>query len=265
MNKTTNQDLFFEVGIVEHCNLNCRGCSHFSPIAEPYFMDPDVFDRDMARLSALFHGQASWIHIMGGEPLLHPRCTEFLEISRKWFQTGRIDLITNGILLKEQDEEFWDVCKRNAIVIKPTRYPLAVDFDTVREKAQRMGINFRFYNYEDDGSEKKLDKYVLDLAGTQNHCDSFLLCAQANRCLTLKEGKMYTCPTIPYAYQFERRFGTHLPVSQEDYVDITNVSSGEELLQKLAKAPPFCRFCNQRENLKGLTWGVSSQDIHEWV
>ena len=43
MNKTTNQD-FFEVGIVEHCNLNCRGSSHFSPIAEPYYMDPDVFD-----------------------------------------------------------------------------------------------------------------------------------------------------------------------------------------------------------------------------
>ena len=57
---------------------------------------------------------------------------------------------------------------------------------------------------------------------------------------------MYTCPTIPYAYQFEKRFGVCLPVSQEDYVNITQVSSGEALLQKLAKAPPFCRFCNQK-------------------
>ena len=142
MNELTNEVLFFEVGIVEHCNLNCRGCSHFSPIAEPYFMAPDVFERDTARLSELFHGQAAWIHIMGGEPLLHPRCKEFLEIARKWFPIGRIDLITNGILLKQQDDEFWDVCKKNEIVIKPTQYPLTVDFDAVKEKTQSMGIHF---------------------------------------------------------------------------------------------------------------------------
>lgn len=29
------------VHVVDHCNLRCRGCVHFAPIAEPRFLDLD--------------------------------------------------------------------------------------------------------------------------------------------------------------------------------------------------------------------------------
>ena len=35
-----------EYHIVDHCNLNCAGCSHFSPLAEHWFVDPEAFERD---------------------------------------------------------------------------------------------------------------------------------------------------------------------------------------------------------------------------
>ena len=81
MEKQTNRMMTFEVCITEHCNLNCVGCSHFAPLAEPYFMDLEVFRNDMARLSALLGDRVEWIHIMGGEPLLHPQCADFLAVS----------------------------------------------------------------------------------------------------------------------------------------------------------------------------------------
>ena len=49
-----NQDnIFFRVSfmITHHCNLNCAGCDHFSPLAPIYFMPLDIFERDIAFLA----------------------------------------------------------------------------------------------------------------------------------------------------------------------------------------------------------------------
>ena len=35
-----------EYHITDHCNLNCAGCSHFSPLAKPWFVDPDTFEEE---------------------------------------------------------------------------------------------------------------------------------------------------------------------------------------------------------------------------
>ena len=70
---------YIELHIVDHCNLNCVGCSHFSPLAEPYFKDVDEYREEMKDLSKFEIGT---IRIMGGEPLLHPKWYEFCEITR---------------------------------------------------------------------------------------------------------------------------------------------------------------------------------------
>jgi hypothetical protein len=37
---------YLEHHIVDHCNLNCIGCSHFSPLAEKWFEDFETFKLD---------------------------------------------------------------------------------------------------------------------------------------------------------------------------------------------------------------------------
>ena len=32
---------YLDVHVADHCNLGCRGCLHFAPIAKPRFLDPD--------------------------------------------------------------------------------------------------------------------------------------------------------------------------------------------------------------------------------
>ena len=265
MRENVETRLGFEVGITEHCNLNCRGCSHFSPSAEPYYMDIAVFERDMSRMAVLLRGKVAWIHIMGGEPLLHPDCPRFLSAARNAFPDARIDLITNGILLERQPESFWMCCHEQSIVLKPTRYPISVDFDQVRSLADKYGVMFRFYNYEDENGEKSLSKYVLDPSGGQDEKWEFSHCSQANKCLTLREGKLYTCPTIPCSRHFSSFFGKELPVTPEDYADIYQVSGEEELLCRMVTAPSFCRFCAHQEDISGMKWGVSQKQMDEWA
>ena len=33
---------WLEVHLAEHCNLNCKGCSHFSPLAEKEFIEEKI-------------------------------------------------------------------------------------------------------------------------------------------------------------------------------------------------------------------------------
>jgi hypothetical protein len=61
---------------VDHCNLNCKGCTAFSPVAEEKFMDVNMFERDCERLAELTGGKIELIDLLGGEPLLHPKINE---------------------------------------------------------------------------------------------------------------------------------------------------------------------------------------------
>ena len=42
--------------VTDHCNLNCKGCTHFSNIAEKHFADPEAYRRDLDRLTEVFSG-----------------------------------------------------------------------------------------------------------------------------------------------------------------------------------------------------------------
>ena len=41
---------YVEYHLVEHCNLSCQRCGHFSPLAKPGFSDPEAFARDLRQL-----------------------------------------------------------------------------------------------------------------------------------------------------------------------------------------------------------------------
>ena len=47
----------FIVDIVDHCNLNCKGCGHFSPLAPKSFLDIETFETDLRRLNVLLNGE----------------------------------------------------------------------------------------------------------------------------------------------------------------------------------------------------------------
>ena len=77
--------LRFEVHVAEHCNLSCRDCLHFSPLAKEEFLDIDEYRKDCARLSELFDSEVERLYLLGGEPLLHPNLVEIMKISREAF------------------------------------------------------------------------------------------------------------------------------------------------------------------------------------
>lgn len=254
----------FGVPLVEHCNLKCCGCDHFAPIAEHSFANIGVFQNDFARLSELFNGEAVKIGLLGGEPLLHPQVKDFLYIARKYFPKTRIRIVSNGVLLLKQKDDFWESCRQNNIIIEITKYPINLKFDEMQKIASIFGVTMEF---RDDTSEVQKTSYhiPLDVKGRQDASSNFMKCFHANFTIFLKNGKFYTCTVAPNIGHFNKYFNMDLPISDRDSIDIYKAQSAQEIFEFLSKPIPFCKFCYVEKRSFGHPWQRSKKDIKEWT
>jgi hypothetical protein len=47
--------LRFDVHIADHCNINCKSCEHFSPLAPKSFIDIKKYENDCNRIAELIN------------------------------------------------------------------------------------------------------------------------------------------------------------------------------------------------------------------
>jgi len=261
--KTRNHFRFY-ILVADHCNLKCKSCSTFSPLAEESFLDVDGFKDDMQRIADLTDHNMESILLGGGEPLLHPRLNDIISITRQIFPNVTICLVTNGILLIKQSDTFWETCKANNVYILLSRYPINVEYDKVKEKALLYNVHFG-YEGGDNVPIKKMWKYPLDLTGNQPKRCSFDICTQINCNTTLLNGKLYPCAVIPCSKHFSAYFDKNLEITDKDYIDIYNVNSAKELFEFANTPKPFCRYCNRMGLKLGLKYEASKKVIEEWV
>lgn len=255
--------LRFEVHIVDHCDLNCQMCAHFSPLSAPQFTDLGSFSQDLQRLRELFGDEVAYIMLLGGEPLLHPNLPDFLYAARAAFPCSDLILYTNGLKLPRMSHEFWASCEMNQISVTLTRYPIPIDYTQIELLLEQHQMEYRYCNTP--GREKCSSHFPLDLNGTQDPRLNFLNCNMANRCIFLRDGKLYTCPVIPNIQHFNSYFHTDLKVSSLDAIDIYQATDAREIMRFLASPPPFCRYCDVSKRTILHKWAPSKGSILEWT
>ena len=256
---------YMVLNILDHCNLKCKGCDHFACIADPYFVSYDSIYSDLKRMAELL-GNTGIIKmgIMGGEPLLHPDLLKILKTVRKFFPNVIIRLTTNGLLLLKQDDDFWKVCRECSVTIVNTKYPINLDFDAMKKKAQSENVKFMYF--EDTGEEvvKQSFKKVITLDGNNDPVESFANCHIANYGNFLMEGKFFGCPFSCQSYRiFNKKFGKDLELTSEDYLDIYKISNKQEIFDFAARPKYYCRYCSGLQ--RGFDWERSKQEITEWI
>lgn len=251
-----------EVHVTEHCNLNCAGCSHFSSLAAEEYLSTERFEKDCKRLAELTDRFYA-IKLLGGEPLLHPRITDFFDIARKYFPATPVQLTTNGILLLKQSEAFWENCEKNNIVISISQYPIKLNKKEIKKTARSHRVTLEFTGSTD---EHRMCKMPLDLAGGQDAQKSFRKCAISwGCCVTLRDGRIYTCCTAAHIKFFNACFSQGLVAGENDSVDIYAVSSKDAIIDFLEKPFPFYRHCKTSDTRFAQRWAVSKKEITEWV
>lgn len=246
---------YLELHLTDHCNLNCRGCAHFCPIAEKWFADPAIYVRDMLQLRKLF-STIRTIRLMGGEALLHPKIEFFLFSTRSVFPKSDIRLVTNGILLNDMPNSFWDACRTCFITIDITIYP---PFENKKsffiELANSKGVKIKLLR-------APFFIAIYNKNGDSDIGISFKNCVM--KTFNLREGRLYPCPINAYGHYFNRQYGTQIPVSGS--IDIYSPKlTGWDVIELLKRAPLTCCYCTLGwDNLPTFQWSKSKRTITEW-
>ncbi len=257
--------LRFEVQVAEHCNLNCRNCAHYSPLAEEEFLDIKQYEKDLCRLSELFCGEMEWIRLMGGEPLLHPQINEIMKLTRKYFPYGHIYIISNGILLTSMPKDFYEVCRSEKIEIRVTKYPIALDYSHLEEVMLQNKIEYAL-NGEGNNRRPTMWRIALDTRGDFDAVKNFYTCKRANECLNLRNGRLYTCCTVAHAHHLIKHFNLDMAWSERNSIDIYKAENAETIMEKMVKPIPFCRYCDHEKMYEYEDdWSVSQKDRYEWL
>jgi hypothetical protein len=246
---------YLETHLVDHCNLNCKGCSHFSSLSEKKFIDFISFQRDLQRLGELFD-DISTIRLMGGEPLLHPDVNKFLDCARSIFPNSRICLVTNGMLLGRQPESFWEAIRRNDILIQVTRYPINLDVEAIKIEAEKFQSTLVISELI-----TSFNKFI-NASGDSDPAISFNECQALYRCPNLRDGKIYVCSFASLVHIFNNFFKKKIPVTRTDCINIHDNINGGDIIDFLNRPIPMCKWCLHDRPL--FKWGISKKEIGEW-
>jgi organic radical activating enzyme len=248
---------YLEFHLTDHCNLNCKGCGHFAPIAEKKFADLDEFKRDMEQLRKLF-STVQKIVLMGGEPLLHPQIEAFLFATRSFFPKANIIIYTNGILLPQMSETFWNACRTCSVDIDITVYPPVKQKESALiqlVKSKGLGVFthsvtlfYAFYNKKGDTCANK----------------AFKKCHKRWYNPMLREGKMFVCHKPATIRYFNERYNLKIPT--DGFVDIyTHGLSGWDVKEQLDIAPTTCCYCTLGwDVIPVFPWKPSRLVMQDW-
>ena len=229
-----------EVHLADTCNLNCKGCLHFSPFSKPCLAKVEEVERDFAALKTKF-AAVRHVHLLGGEPLLNPDVVRFLKMTRQAWPKTRLSLVTNGLLLLAQDAAFWTACRETRAMIDMTWYPVMTEktLADIREKCRAEQVVLRVSTIREF-----MDKIRLE--GREDAARSFKACQKMVYCPYLREGRLYPCAT---SYHLRDRLPNAL---QEPGIDI-RTSTAREILTYLATPVNACRYCAEKPT--EMKWG----------
>lgn len=252
--------LHVDIQLADHCNLNCVGCSHFSSVAEEHFLNVDEYRKNCEQFAKLAKKYVKKIHLMGGEPLLHNKITDIIEITRSNFINSEIAVVTNGILLDKIDAAIWNSCKQNNVKFSLTLYPVNLNIRKIYDLALQYGVVIDYFN---DGEYKiKFRKDVLDEKGTQNIKHSYRKCKPL--CPQLYGNKFFICQKPANIKYINKYFSKDFVVSSEDCIDIHQTNNVKKLLKYLRKPIPFCRYCNRDATDNNINWCITKKEFSEW-
>lgn len=243
---------YVETHLVDHCNLNCRGCTHFCPLSPETFADAKQFEKDMQELAKKC--DITEIRLLGGEPLLHPDVCEFVKITRKTFPQSDILLLTNGILLQKMPQEFWQTLRENDVIIEISEYPVKQDFEGCLKLIKENNVRTGFIHDVDDFMLMLNPNVDSNIKRTFKKCPN-------KHCVNFHKGKLVVCPFACYMYHYNEYFNTNLP--EESGIDVST-SSAKDIFKYLQRPPKTCACCTSASKVKLVPWSVSKKQADEW-
>lgn len=220
-----------EMHVVDYCNLNCKGCTHFSPIFPKVFPSYQERMAEIRNLAAKVE-MIKLISIMGGEPLLNPNLNEYVIQLRKMLPFTRLFLITNGLLIPKIDRMLLRNISLNGVKV------IISDYQPTHKIIREICTILEEYHieYEIRDTQKY---FVIPLSLSQN--SKYTKGCISDKCNMVWKGKIARCPTLMFIGEFNRHFSTAFP--EDGVIDLSSRIAGWDLVNRLRERVPLCDYC----------------------
>ncbi len=226
---------YLEFHVTDNCNLNCKGCAHFSNLVSGRkHTDFLSWEKDMLRLKELVENIYT-IRIMGGEPFLNPELGNFAAKTREIFPQSMIHVVSNGMLLQKADRGVFRAIRENDVTVDISYYP-EVDRDKVVEILEAENLRYRISTVSTDEFLKYMNlKGDSDIGRAYADCDF-------KSCHFLYEGKVSACAFPLLVKYFNEYFDENVEVCCG--IDLYSPRLKKGMLRDLLNRPvDACRYC----------------------
>lgn len=235
-----------EFEVAHHCNMNCKGCNHFSPITRKKLGDINKYRTDLIELRKKVEYLREF-RLLGGEPFLHPQLPLFIEATRDIFAETKLHILTNGLLLLNIDENVFRAIRENNAIVGITIYPpVKPHFDKIVNRLERLGVQYDIF---DDVTEFAGQ---LNVNGDSDPDIAEGSCVSAT-CHMLDEGKLAKCTVAHKVKVFNEKYNTNYPVTEIDLYH----STPDDIWNYFTDTIEMCRFCGRYNYYK---WDLYSND-----
>lgn len=232
---------YIEIKIVEQCNMNCIACSNFGNIARSEEYGISEYEKDLKKISDLGISIKK-IRLLGGEPLLSKNILKYIELTRKYQSKSNIYVVTNGTLLQNMDETFFDKIKENDICIQISSYiTKRTELKTSIKKLDTLNIKYQEY---------KPDFFEVDYNFEGNHETKYIFqrCRNIYDCTTLHHGRIYKCSKPISLKHYDKKYNTKY-YNVNDGIDIYNNNfTYDKLIEFLNIPSETCKYCTLFKN-----------------
>ena len=256
-----------DVHVADGCNLRCRGCVHFAPLAQKRFLDLDGYEVDLSAIGAIPEIESYFrgLFLMGGEPLLHPRIDDVITLTRRLLPHIRIVLATNGILLRRMGDKFWDALVNCGVEMQLSAYPINMDYCDVAEMARARGayVDFAMDLTGRDAEKESFLKVAIDPDGQQDPIRSFNSCFFGGSFMQLANGSIWNCQVAAHHATLNAAFGWDMASKSADELPLASITSIDDIESFRRSAHPMCRYC-ANDRMAIVTWDRSRLDEREW-
>lgn len=237
-----------EMHAAHGCDHACAHCSHFSNHSLGGVLSLDDADRQMGFWS---HRLAPhWFSVLGGEPTLHPRLPELLEIC--CLHWPRVRLVTNGSFLSRHPR-LPQVLESHQILLEISVHH---DGPAYRQRVVRIKQLINEWQMEHHFAVRIRESFqswqqlfrgegtaILPFQDGRPE-ESWNAC-RSRWCPQIFEGRIYKCPPTAYMELMRRKYG--LAPEWDPYLGYKPLEPGcsDDVLKEFVtrRAEPICRMC----------------------
>lgn len=247
---------YLEFHVADHCNLNCKYCTHYSPLVkEPVFTDYAEFEKGIRQLRKYVY-DIGIIRILGGEPLLNQELSKFIRLVRELYPAAIIDVVTNGLLVEKIGDELIETMRECLAFFHISLYkPLENQIGRIQKFLYEKQIAYTLSPLNDKF-------YKTQTLLRQGDEDFFYSCFQAS-CTCLQDGMLAPCYAPFTTKYFNREFSQSIP--EGEGVDLFDPELNLPILKAQMLIPmERCHYCYNGAPEEWSVVGRNSK-LEDWV